>query len=185
MTDEKSPADSFLSLMRKAQGGDKAAYAALLGAITPILRGFLYNRLGDGMDNEDLMQEILLAIHRASHTYNTSRPFKAWMFAIADHKVKDYLRAHYRRAVLKKVDFEAIQHTLADPVTSAPHPGELLDEILETLPDKQRRIVRMMKIDGCSVEQVAKEMRMSRSAVKVSAHRAYHLLIEKRKKGQL
>ncbi|MDE3036943.1 MAG: sigma-70 family RNA polymerase sigma factor [Pseudomonadota bacterium] len=183
MAENTSQKRSFEELMHAAQAGDGAAYAQLLREITPLIKGFLYNRLGDGLDNEDLVQEILFAIHKASHTYNTDRQFKAWMFAIADHKFKDYLRSHYRKAVLTKVDFAEIEHSLTDDVTDAPSASELLDEILETLPDKQRRIVRMMKIDGHSVEQVALEMNMSPSAVKVSAHRAYKLLIERRKKG--
>ncbi|MDE3017363.1 MAG: sigma-70 family RNA polymerase sigma factor [Pseudomonadota bacterium] len=180
---ENSPQKRSLEeLMHAAQRGDGPAYAQLLREITPLIKGFLYNRLGDNAENDDLVQETLLAVHKASHTYNTDRPFKAWMFAIADHKLKDYLRSHYQKAALIKVDFAEIEHSLTDNVTDTPSAGELLDEILETLPDKQRRIVRMMKIDGYSVEQVALAMNMSPSAVKVSAHRAYKLLIERRKK---
>lgn len=182
MVGNPSQKRTFEELMHAAQRGDGSAYVQLLREITPLIKGFLFNRLGDGPDNEDLVQETLFAIHKASHTYNTDRQFKAWMFSIADHKLKDYLRAHYRKLALTKVDFAEIEHSLTDDVTNTPSASELLDEILETLPDRQRRIVHMMKIDGYSVEQVALEMNMSQSAVKVSAHRAYKLLIERRKK---
>ena len=185
MAGENSQKRSLEALMHAAQRGDGAAYAELFREITPLIKGFLYNRLGDGLDNDDIVQEVLFAIHKASHTYNTDRQFKAWMFAIADYKLKDYLRAHYRKAALTKVDFEEIEHTLTDHVTDEHSPSELLDEILGVLPEKQQRIVRMMKIDGYSAEQIGKEMKMSTSAVKVSAHRAYKVLIEKKRKGEL
>jgi|CXWL01.1.fsa_nt_gi RNA polymerase sigma-70 factor (ECF subfamily) len=170
-------------LMHAAQAGDSVAYAELFRKITPLIKGFIYNRLGDKVDNEDLLQDILFAVHRSSHTYNTDRQFKAWMFAIADYKLKDYLRSLYRKATLTKVDFADVEHILTNDVTDTRSSSELLDEVLEVLPDKQQKIVRMMKIEGNSVEKVALAMNMSQSAVKVSAHRAYKLLIARGKKG--
>ena len=52
-------------------------------AVTPVLRAFIMRRLGASADVEDVVQNILLSIHRAGHTYDTQRPFKIWMFAIA------------------------------------------------------------------------------------------------------
>ena len=169
--------DKFAQLMHRAQSGDHAAYSELLRSITPLVRGFIYNRIGNGADHDDILQEVLLGIHRASHTYNTDRPFTNWMFAIADHKVKDYLRTHYRKKALKEVDFEKIEDFIAAPVTSEVSPSEVLNELLDKLPEKQRRIVYMMKIEGYSAQQVAKTMDMSVSNVKVTAHRAYKILI--------
>lgn len=185
MVENSSQKRSMEALMHAAQNGDNAAYGELFREITPLIKGFLYNRLGNGMDNDDLVQEILLAIHKSSHTYNTDRNFKAWMFAIADYKLKDYLRAYYRKAALINVDFSEIEHALTDNVTDDYSPSEILAEILVVLPEKQQRIIRMMKIDGYSAEQVAKELKMTTSAVKVSAHRAYKALIEKKKTGEI
>jgi len=165
------------NLMHAAQAGDNAAYAELFRKITPLIKGFIYNRLGNKTDNDDLVQDILFAIHRSSHTYNTDRQFKAWMFAIANYKLKDYLRSLYRKAEFTEIDFAEMEHILSNDVTNTPSSSELLNEALEILPDKQQKIVRLMKIDGHSVEQVAVAMDMSPSAVKVSAHRAYKLLI--------
>lgn len=176
--------DKFAHMMNRAQAGDHTAYAELLKAISPLIRGFIYNRIGTGADNDDILQEVLLGIHRASHTYNTSRPFKNWMFAIADHKVKDYLRAHYRRKALNEVDFEKIQDFIAAPVTEDTSASEVLGELLDSLPEKQRRIVHMMKIEGYSAQQIAKSMDMSVSNVKITAHRAYKVLIAKGKQGE-
>ena len=176
--------NKFVRLMHRAQSGDHASYTELLRSITPLIRGFIYNRIGNGADNDDILQEVLLGVHRASHTYNTDRPFTNWMFAIADHKVKDYLRAYYRKKALKEVDFEKIKDFIAAPVTSEASPGEGLSELLDKLPEKQRKIVHMMKIEGYSAQKVAKTMDMSLSNVKVTAHRAYKVLIANGRKKE-
>lgn len=163
--------------MSKAQHGNHAAYSELLRSISPLIRGFIYNRIGNDADHDDILQEVLLGIHRASHTYNTDRPFKNWMFAIADHKVKDYLRRYYRKKTLTQIDIEKIQDFFTVPVTEDNNASETLSELLDELPEKQRRIVHMMKIDGYSAKEIAETMDMSVSNVKVTAHRAYKVLI--------
>ncbi|MDE1900966.1 MAG: sigma-70 family RNA polymerase sigma factor [Alphaproteobacteria bacterium] len=165
--------------MRRAQAGDGGAYAALLKELIPILKGFLYSRLGNRADNEDILQNALLAIHRSSHTYNTERSFKAWMFSIAEYKVKDFLRAHYRHAAVGWDDFDSVKDFIAAPVTEERGSGEDVQEMLKELPEKSRRIVYMMKVDDFSAAEVAEKLGMSVSAVKVAAHRAYKTLLAK------
>lgn len=163
--------------MRKAQAGDKLAYEQLLKTIIPILAAFIGKKLGRRADNEDILQEILLAIHTSGHTYNTDRSFTNWMFAIASYKVSDFLRKTYRKKSLIEVNFEEVQDSITDDVTKDTTPNESLSELLSNLPEKQRKILHLMKIDGHSVKEVAVLMKMNVSAVKVAAHRAYKVLI--------
>jgi RNA polymerase sigma-70 factor (ECF subfamily) len=183
MTEERLRDDICEALMRTARAGDNKAYAELFCQITPAIRRFVFARLGDRVDSEDLVQEMLLAVHRASHTYNTDRPFIPWLFSIADHKLKDYLRSQYRKAAFVHVDVEGLAETLREDVTDATLASELLHEMLKKLPERQQRIVRMLKIEGYSVEDIAKEMDMNTSAVKVAAHRAYNVLKRAHGKG--
>ena len=82
-------------LMQQAQLGDKNSYTRLLTVITPVLRSFIRKKLNHTQDAEDVLQEILISIHQASHTYDASRSFKKWMFAIARYRLADYLRNWY------------------------------------------------------------------------------------------
>ena len=69
------------SLMRKAQDGDQAAYAALLREVLPVLKRVVQARLGflPVMDREDLVQDILMSLHAARATYDPERPFRPWL----------------------------------------------------------------------------------------------------------
>lgn len=82
--------------MRAALDGDGAAYERLLGAIAAMLRGVARARLvrlGLGPDEaEDVVQEILMALHRRRETWDPSRPFLPWLHGIAEYKLLDAAR---------------------------------------------------------------------------------------------
>ena len=173
-----SPTDQQLAeAMRTAQAGDGKAYHQLLTDIAPMIRGFIYKRLGNHSELEDRVQDVLLAIHRAGHTYNSDRSFLNWMFAIADYKVKDHLRSHYRRkAAGTQVDLETVAELSAPQLQLALEDRQQLDRLLETLSPRERTIIQMMKIEGHSARDVGNSLGMSEGAVKVAVHRAMKTL---------
>lgn len=176
MTIRKKEDEKYANKMRQAQQGDNKAYEDLFKKVTPLIAGFIYNRIGKKADNDDILQEILLAIHRSSHTYNTERSFKGWMFAIADHKLKDYFRSYYRKRLLTQVDFDDVKDFITHDVTNDSSSGESLVDLIDELPPKQKKIIYMMKVEGYSAKEVALAVNMSVSAVKVAAHRAYKVI---------
>ena len=175
---------SLEGLMRLAQSGNKKAYADLLRAITPLIKAFVAKRISNTADVDDVVQETLLSIHHAGHTYDTNRSFKVWMFTISRNRLNDYLRRNYKNRTFTEISLNDLTFEIsADDVTEGPIQSEYIDKILDLLPEKQREIISMMKIEGYTAEDTAKKMNMSVSAVKVAAHRAYKLLAVKLGKG--
>ncbi len=175
---------SLEGLMRLSQSGDKKAYAALFHAIMPLIKAFVSRRISNMADVDDVVQETLLSIHYAGHTYDTNRSFKVWMFTIARNRLNDYLRRNYKNRTFTEISFDDLNFEISvDDVTEGRAQSEYLKEVLDNLPEKQREIVSMMKIEGHTAEDTAKRMNMSVSAVKVAAHRAYKLLALKLGKG--
>jgi len=84
--------------MRLAQRGDQTAYAELLGVLTTVTRQFARRKSGDVPWVEDVVQETLISVHRARHTYDPGRPFAPWFYAIAAHRVVDVYRRERRIA---------------------------------------------------------------------------------------
>ena len=84
------------SLMRLAQGGDQIAYVSLLVLLTSITRQFARTRLGAVPWIDDVVQETLLAVHRARQTYDAGRPFAPWFYAVASSRLIDVLRRERR-----------------------------------------------------------------------------------------
>ena len=168
------------TLVRLAQSGDKGAYRTLLLDITPPLRFFLSKRINLAEDVEDVLQEVLLAVHKARHTYNSDRSFVTWLFAIVTYKLNDYLRRHYSRQEYRNIDYCEVAEQLEDHVTNWANTSEYpLEELLEGISEKQQKIILLMKVEGYTASEVAHRLGMSVSAVKVSAHRAYKVLRER------
>ena len=160
--------------MERVQRGDREAYGALLVDVSAPLLHFLRRRIRDPHELEDVYQDTLVAVHRARHTYDPSRPFDPWLFAIARHVVIDHLR---RRAT------QASRELLVDDVPDVPADAAAADpaqprlaEALGRLPAAQREAFEMLKLDGLSVAAAAARAGVTTGALKVRAHRAYKAL---------
>jgi RNA polymerase sigma-70 factor, ECF subfamily len=144
--------------MRRAQAGDHQAYASLLTQLAPVLMSFVSRRVGAVSDREDIVQDIMMGVHKASHTYNTERPFKPWLFAIAQFKLMDHLRQHYKNRQFSDIDVDTIQESLSSTVTEGDKSRERLHDAMSRLPETQKQIVQLMKLEGYSVQDVSKRV---------------------------
>lgn len=164
--------------MAAAQQGDAAAYQALLEELLVVVRRLVRARLADPEAAEDVVQIVLLSIHRARHTYQPSRPFGPWMRSIVRNAVIDSLRSRGRR-LGREVGIEAID-ALADPNAATPGEAEQLSPVLAgalgELPAKQREAVELIHLEGLSVAEAALRAGVSPGALKVRAHRGYRAL---------
>lgn len=154
-----------------AQKGDARAYRALLTDIHPYIINAVSGQLANPEWAEEIAQEVLISVHKSLHTYQADRPFKPWLRAIINFRKSDFLRKHYRQKNHESVPLDDVDYK--ENVTEPTAMGELKDieGALDTLPDTQRRIFQMIKLEGQTIKDVAKTMDMSASAVKVSAHR--------------
>lgn len=171
--------DNLDTLMRQSLAGDQRAYAALLREISRLLRPFLANRLSFTNEVDDLLQEILISIHKARHTYDGNRPCRPWVYAIAKFRLQDHLRAHYSDQLHHAEDLSEWEDFLHGDVTETAISYESISGEVEKLPEKQATILRLMHQEGYTAKQVAEMTGMKESAVKVAAHRAYKVLREK------
>lgn len=173
------PNDNFENLMQQSLAGDQRAYAILLQKTASLLRPFLAKRLSFTSEVDDLMQEILISIHKARHTFDGNRPYKPWAYAIAKFRLQDYLRTHYSDQLRQALDLDDLEESLHEPVTESVISYESIRGEVQKLPEKQATILRLMHQDGYTAKEVAEKLGMNESAVKVAAHRAYKLLREK------
>jgi len=171
--------DNFEALMRQSLAGDQRAYAILLQKTTRLLRPFLAKRLSFSSDVDDLVQEILISIHKARHTYDGNRPYKPWAFAIAKFRLQDFLRTHYSDQLRHAVDFDELEEILPEYVTESELSYESISAEVQKLPEKQATILQLMHQEGYTAKEVAEKLGMNESAVKVAAHRAYKVLRQK------
>ncbi|MCP3054905.1 sigma-70 family RNA polymerase sigma factor [Aurantimonas marianensis] len=159
------------TLLISANAGDEDAYRQFLHEAANILRGFARRRApagASGYDPEDLVQEILMAVHVKRHTWREGEPVAPWLFAIARYKAIDAYRRHGRRVNLDIADFT---DKLADPA-NAPTANRLdVTKALRLLGGRQRVVVSALSLEGRSVGETAKRLGVTEGAVRVAFHR--------------
>jgi RNA polymerase sigma-70 factor, ECF subfamily len=164
--------DDWTVLMRSAISGDSTAYHRLLKAIVPVLRAAAKRglaRAGQPLDqSEDIVQDILLAVHLKRHTWDATAPFAPWLFAIARNKLIDTLRRRGRRVFVNIEDFAETLPSEASPEIVAP--SEVAAE-LQSLPARQREVLQSIAVESASIKETAIKFAMSEGAVRVALHR--------------
>ncbi len=170
--------------MLAAQEGDHEVYEKLLRALALYLEKWMLRSTGRLENSQDLVQEILLCVHRAKHTYLPDRPFKPWLNAIARNKLIDFIRKSGRNReylTWEEEPFDPIDDSFRESIEQGLN--DRLASALEALPQKQREIIELLKLQDYSVKQTAEKLSMNESAVKVAAHRAYKRLRKKLQAG--
>lgn len=166
-------------LLRAGLSGDDRSYGRFLEGAARLLRGFCARKLPPGLpgfDAEDLVQEILMAIHAKRHTWRTDEPVEPWLFAIARYKAIDAFRKHGKR-----IEVDLSDHGEAMAVEPDETGIVALDvqRAVDTLEGRTRDVVTAISIEGRSIEETAKRLDISKGAVRVAFHRGLKTLSER------
>jgi RNA polymerase sigma-70 factor (ECF subfamily) len=171
--DDRSLAD----LMQAAQAGDRAAYQAALRACVPIAAATA-RRTGVPADAiDDVVQDVLLTVHRALPTYDPARPFQPWLRAITVRRSIDAFRSRGRRGAREVHDPDAYENhpeEQPDVFEAASRQGDAsrLRAAIATLPPRQREAIEIIGLREHSLEQASQATGSSKVALKVNFFRA-------------
>ncbi len=159
------PRGNWDHLMAAALAGDADAYRKLLAELVPWLRRYYQRRLPHSM-TEDAVQDVLLAVHEKRHTYDPSRPFGPWLAAVARYKWIDRIRSMKSEA----------SDPLDDTFGVSDHEDAVIAEstflrLLADLKPAQADAIRLVKIEGYSIEETSQKTGQSLALVKVNIHR--------------
>jgi RNA polymerase sigma-70 factor, ECF subfamily len=177
--ERRSETDVPDELVAAAMAGDPAAVARLLEVIRPLVARYCRGRLGAVdrafLSADDVAQEVCLAVLTALPNYRLQgRPFLAFVYGIAAHKVIDAHRAVTRGRSDPVAEVPDAIEVDAGPEQRALH-GELSEQLralLDELPDKQREILVLRIVVGLSAEETAEIVEATPGAVRVAQHRA-------------
>jgi RNA polymerase sigma-70 factor (ECF subfamily) len=157
-------------LMIAAQGGESQAYEQLLRELDAWLRRYYARRLPQAAA-DDARQDALLAIHAQRHAYTPSKPFGPWVAAIARYKWVDHVRDASRFAALSLHDDIPIEDREEAAISAV-----VVDDLLRRLKPAQARVIRLVKLQGVSIEGASNATGQSASLVKVNIHRGLKIL---------
>lgn len=179
MTSSEDPADPHKDPLAvqllAANAGDGQAYARFLHAVAPVLRGIIRTR-GRRLppdQHEDILQDILLALHRKRQTWDPGAPLRPWLYAIARYKITD---AYRRRGIQVHLPIEDYSEVLAaeaeaDPLTARDDRREV-DRLLGQLDPRSAEVVRALALREEAAGEVGARLAMSPGNLRVTLHRA-------------
>ncbi len=171
--------------MAAAQTGDSQAYDSLLRGCLPFIAQVARGQRVPADRVDDVVQDVLMTVHRARHTYDSRRSFTAWLRVIAQRRAIDVLRRSGRqnsREVHAPLAFEMY----ADPGAQTSDGWEKtglsaqIGKAVAALSPGQREAVERIALQGQSLEEAATATGRSKGALKVNLHRALNAL-----RGQL
>lgn len=164
----------------------QSAHTALIRVyqehITTIYR-FLYSRVGNREDAEDLTSQVFLKAVSLLDSSRDELSVKSWLFQLAKTTLADHWRQYYKSP---KVPLHLVADSWQEPTQEPPslRPPETLRQVLDQLPDNYRRVLTLRFLEGLSIKEAAAEMGVSEGNVKVlqlralrrAAERGAHLL---------
>jgi RNA polymerase sigma-70 factor, ECF subfamily len=167
------------AVVAEAVAGNRDALREVLEIIRPIVVRYCRARVGaterSGLSADDVAQEVCLAAITALPRYkDQGRPFLAFVYGIAAHKVADAHRAAARNRaeptdiVPERFSLEAGPEQMAIDSESAAR----MNNLLAVLPEKQREILILRVVVGMSAEETAEAVGSTAGAVRVAQHRA-------------
>jgi RNA polymerase sigma-70 factor (ECF subfamily) len=177
---EREPDEQALA--ERARAGDPAAAATLLARLRPQVVRYCRSRLGRVGGSydvaDDVAQEVCLAVLTALPRYrDEGRPFAAFVFGIAAHKLADIHRAAARGAIAAG-DVPERADDAPGPEDAVIRQAEVAvaRELLTRLPEQAREIILLRVAAGLSAERTGEVLGMTPGAVRVAQHRALNRL---------
>jgi RNA polymerase sigma-70 factor (ECF subfamily) len=160
-------------LMRAALVGDDRAYSKLLKQLPLLLsvvfRGKFSQYRISTSDQEDIIQDVLIAIHLRRMQWDSTMPLLPWVFAIARNKIIDEVRRRVRR---REFDLQDVPIKDLEEETGAINVAHDVDRILQILPPRNRKVVSSIRLEGYSARELAQQLGISELAVRLLLHRS-------------
>lgn len=175
--------------MRAERNGDGAAYARFLEGFAGFLRRIVRYRLGhlglNPSEAEDVVQEVLIAVHLRRAQWDATRPLLPWLNAIARYKLIDMVRRLRRESRLRvQLDEETWSSLLEAPAQEPEVGADEVERLVSGLPAVQRSVVRALGIEGASPREAADRLGMNEGAVRVAFHRGLKRIMQLTRRWQ-
>lgn len=167
-------------LLSQVRAGDADAWGELYRRYAPAMFRFCRRLLPAREDAEDATTEIFMKVRQKLGTYDSSRPFTAWLYKVASNHCWDTLRRRHIRQDLETGDVDDLPLEHPDPNQlqrlEAEHSGKEVRDGLAKLPDRARAALVLRYFADMSYEEIADTLGVRRQFVGVLLLRARHQL---------
>lgn len=171
----------FITALRK---GTPAAYSKLVDDYQQKVFATCLSFVPNAQDAEDLVQEVFVEVFRSIGKFQEQSKLSTWIYKITTNKCLEFIR---KRSAKKRFAFFQVLETKDTPLdktnffTEFDHPGVLLENKEKTeiiyraihqLPESQRVVFTLAKLDGKSYQEIVEITGKSLSSVESIMFRA-------------
>lgn len=168
-------------LVKRAQGGEDAAYNQLIQAYRKRILGTIGRLIGKPEDVEDVAQEVFVRLYFSLDQLREPEMFEPWLHRLTVNSAYDYLRKQRRRNESRMSDLSEQQVVMADAVASSnrniednrkAQVRELVGSLLSEVSEEDRLLLTLKEVEGLSLKELEKVYKVNENALKVRLFRA-------------
>jgi len=173
-------------LIQDALEGDDQAYKKLMAKYHDQIYNFIYRMVHDREQVEDLTQEAFIKAFQSLETFNEEYAFSTWLYKIATNNSIDYIRKRKLQmySIDKPIESKDSDYVFELPDENYEADGEfirtqraaLLQDAIDKLPEKYRRVIQLRHMEERSYEEIAKLLKLPIGTVKAHIFRAREIL---------
>jgi RNA polymerase sigma-70 factor, ECF subfamily len=162
-----APTDLDYALLRRVARGDQAALAEIIRRHQGRLYQVAYRLLRDPLEAEDALQEVFLKVYEHAHRFEPRATVSAWLHRITANHCLNLLRRRHPHDSLDEEDAPLVPDDGATPLQALEEQDlhHRLEQLLDALPENQRRALVLKRFAGLSYQEIAAEMGLSPQAV--------------------
>jgi RNA polymerase sigma-70 factor (ECF subfamily) len=161
------PTDLDYAVLRRVARGDQSALAELIRRHQSRLYQVAYRLLRDPLEAEDALQEVFLKAYEHAQRFEPKATVSAWLHRITANHCLNLLRQRHPQESLDAEDAPMVADAGANPLQALEEQdlSRQLEQLLDALPENQRRALVLKRFSGLSYQEIGEEMGLSPQAV--------------------
>ena len=171
-------------LIQQYLKGDEKSLELLISRYLKPIYSFIYKNIGKPAEAEDITQEVFVRVWKNIKKFDQKRSFKPWIFQIAKNASIDFLRKK-KSIPFSSFENEKGQNILTESMAAAPanlieslSDKKVLAAAMQTLNEKERKIINLRHADGMSFKEIAETFNESINTIKSRYRRTLSILRE-------
>ncbi len=149
---------------------DPRAFGELYKLYVEQVFRYLYSRLGNVHEAEDITAQTFLAAFESFDKFRQDGHFASWLFTIARNKAMDHFRQRRNLASINEMDEIPVENDPLHGVIQSEQ-AAALSKLIQALPEEERELLRLRFLAAMSFPEIAHFLHRNEEAVKKSIYR--------------
>ncbi|MFL5734944.1 MAG: RNA polymerase sigma factor [Chloroflexia bacterium] len=164
-------------LVERASQHDQSAFAELYTTYVDKIYKYVYYKVGNPADAEDLCEQVFLKAWEAIGRYKwCGYPFSSWLYKLAHNLVVDHYRTRRDPMPLNDLLYTSLEPADPENAMHAAVEAEEIGQAVAQLTDEQRQVINLKFVEGYSNFEIAEMLNKKEGAIRALQYRALRSL---------